>query len=144
MGRDLMPAVVDVFAQQLGQSHSTARRQLALAVGPQFRDVGAPLVPALMEMLKSDEQSESWAAAQALGFIGPEARQAVPQLIRAAQYGNELATVALGEIGDPRALRTLDLLAQEEGDRAAKTAARKIRAATAPTQPAARSASGPA
>jgi len=70
-----------------------------------------PAVPVLREMLQDEYVDVCRAAIQALGAMGREARPAVSDLMEIAEkdkpYLASEAALALGKIGDPRALPTI-------------------------------------
>jgi len=79
---------------------------IGLAASEALARIGPEAIPALIEALKHDTLAQSAAiregAAEALGLIGPEAREAVPALIQSLQdecsYVRHTARYALKEI----------------------------------------------
>lgn len=104
-----VPVLIGWFVQE-GCDRLTAAG--AIGFNPHVRDslirVGGPAVPALIAVLNGPNREMRVCAAEALGAIGPAARAAVPDLIRALTAGHDNsdppvlrrhAIRALGQIG---------------------------------------------
>jgi HEAT repeat protein len=86
---------------------------------PQFGEAAVAAVPALIENLHNETLDVREAAAVALGRLGPDARDAVPDLIGVLQdsmgvHVRAEAARALGRIGDPSAVPALAATLYEE------------------------------
>ena len=106
LGPDAAPAVptlvhtltTDYGGQSKEELHQDYRSALALAA------IGGPAVEGLRALLGEEKINVRAEAAMALGRIGPDAREAVPDLIRLLGIENDRvggeATLALGRIGE--------------------------------------------
>ncbi|QEH36199.1 putative lyase [Aquisphaera giovannonii] len=107
LGPDAAPAVpalvhtlrTDYGGQRSEESHQDYRSAIALAA------IGRPAVEGLRGLLKERKESVRAAVVMALGRIGPDAAQAIPDLVPLLAEGSERigreATEALGRIGPP-------------------------------------------
>lgn len=96
-------------------------------IGPEAKEA----VPALSKALVEDEDAMvRQQAAEALRDIGPAAKEAVPALIQALKDENEdvrmYAAIALGKIGDARAVETLFQALKDENKDVRGAAARAL------------------
>jgi HEAT repeat protein len=81
-GRDARPAVPALIHTALWDKDPAVRVEAAAALWKIDRK-GPLVIPALVEALADDNELVCWMAADYLGQIGPEARDAVPALRRA-------------------------------------------------------------
>jgi HEAT repeat protein len=120
-----VPFLIERFIK-LGREYYP--KALHLGVDPLAKkalvQIGRPSVPALIEILNGPDEALRVCAADALGEIGPAARDAVPRLIQAVEqpepgdYGETLhnqAILALGKIG-PDAKAAVPILMGELGE----------------------------
>lgn len=140
--KELRPAAVGALVPLLKDKSDSVRLQTAMIMGDALHGDAAAAVPALMEMLKSARGTDAECATQALGDIGPGASAAVPLLIEFTRKGNSTGAIALGHIGDARALPLLRMLARN-GDPAAIQGLQLIEKARAASQPTSAPASKP-
>ena len=114
-----IPRLIERFIKD-GCTHLTKQGAIGFSAGA--RDalvrIGGPAVPALIEVLDGPDSGMRVCAAEALGRIGPEARKAVPSLIRAVAQREVIgesellvdhAVEVLGRLG-PAAKATLPVL----------------------------------
>src|SRR5262249_27041180 len=102
LGRDAEDALPQLLASlkttRFGGSEYTTPFRFALALGR----IGKSAIPGLREALRGTSVGERETAACALGHIGPDAKDAVPDLILALSDPNERvrheAAAALGKI----------------------------------------------
>jgi len=125
-GRAAVPGLVE----RLKDPDRRARNRAARLLVELGVDAEAA-IGALIEVMGRDEHSyirEN--AAKALGWIGPAAKAAVPNLVKTLRYDRILprqaAAEALGLIGDAAALPALEAALNDEGDRVRKAAAEAI------------------
>ncbi len=107
-----VPLLIERFTR-MGCQHLTGAGRLGFDPGAKdaLVRVGAPAVPALLDVLNGPDRAMRVCAAEALGEIGPAARAAVPALVHELHAEKPLlddgvsgalrfhATVALGRIG---------------------------------------------
>jgi len=77
---------VSVLVQAISDSTSADLREQACIAAGTLGLEAKPVVPSLIEVIKSDQQRVRWAAMEAVGKIGPDAAAAIPVII--AGLGN--------------------------------------------------------
>jgi HEAT repeat protein len=125
-----VPFLIERFVK-LGCVHYTGTGSFGFdqSVKMALVQIGGPSVPALLEILNGPDEAMRVCAAEALGEIGPAARDAVPRLIQTVERPDDSrdgdilwrhAIDALGKIGPDAkaAVPTLMDLLGPEGDRA--------------------------
>jgi HEAT repeat protein len=96
MGTDAKPAFA-TLKQAARDEDKSVRAQVAHALGNLGKEMPAEVVPVLVDRLQDTVLDVRVAAALALGFIGPEAKAAVPALTGAARDGLAPLREAAGE-----------------------------------------------
>jgi HEAT repeat protein len=94
-GRDARPAVPALIHTALWDDDLAVRVEAAVALWKIERS-GPLVIPVLIEALEADNEMICWMAADALGQIGPEAREAVPALQRALQRDFKASLIKKG------------------------------------------------
>ncbi len=102
---------IPFLIQQLQDQDKWVRMLAAMALGS-IGEGTKDAVPNLIQVLQDQDVSVRYYAAYALGKIGKDAKDAVPTLIQALQNdhnarGRDSATMALGQIGTPEALKAV-------------------------------------
>ncbi len=107
MGPQASESIPVLISKLEGEHDYYFRSRVTAALGK----IGSAAVPSIVKLLKSNDESLHWDAAQALGNMGPEAIDAVPDLIRTFKTEKrqtrdntgflvaERAVIALGKIG---------------------------------------------
>jgi HEAT repeat protein len=112
LGRAARSAVPALIHTSLWDEDHAVRVEAAVALWKIDRK-GPLVIPALTKALADDNELICWMAADALGQIGPEAREAVPALRRALQRDFRISLVRTGVILalkriDPQAALTIE------------------------------------
>jgi HEAT repeat protein len=102
VGPQAVDTAVAALIEALKDKDHNIRRTSALSLG--LLDADAKSVPDLIRMLREDQDSDGYAAAMALGAMGPKAKSAVPALIEALHADDKSIRQDAGE-----ALRRIDL-----------------------------------
>lgn len=109
IGETVIPYVSEAMH---GLNYNT-RNRVAQALGR----IGPPAVPYLIELLQNGNRDKQWLAASTIRIIGPEAKEAVPHLIRLLGTENEnlrdkiaLALASIGESALPAVVDSLTSL----------------------------------
>ncbi len=91
------PDVIDLLIDTLLYEDSKLRKAAAEALG----DIGSGpgILDALIKAVDDEDSNVRDAAIKSLEKFGPEAKDAVPALIRAVESGSTYAIITLGEIG---------------------------------------------
>jgi len=113
-GRDAQPAVPALIHTALWDQDPAVRVEAAVALWKIDR-TGPLVIPVLIKALADDNELICWIAADCLGQIGPEARQAVPALQQALRRPFKIALIRRGvalalERIDPHAAATGEIL----------------------------------
>jgi hypothetical protein len=95
LGRAARPAVPALIHTSLWDEDHAVRVEAAVALWKIDRK-GPLVIPVLSKALTDDNELICWMAADALGQIGPEAREAVPELQRALQRDFRLSLIKTG------------------------------------------------
>jgi HEAT repeat protein len=95
LGRDARPAVPALIHTALWDEDPAVRVEAAVSLWKIERN-GPLVIPVLIEALAADNELICWMAADALGQIGPEAREAVPALRRALQRDFKVSLIKTG------------------------------------------------
>jgi HEAT repeat protein len=110
LGRAARPAVAVLTHAHLWDRDAAVRVAAAVALWKIDRQ-GPVVIPALVKALADDNELLCWVAADCLGQIGPEAREAVPALRQALRRPFKMALIRKGVA---LALRRIDPQAREE------------------------------
>jgi HEAT repeat protein len=95
LGRNARPAVPALIYTALWDEDPAVRVEAAVSLWKVERN--PPLViPVLIEAFAADNELICWMAVDALGQIGPEAREAVPALRRALQRDFKVSLIKKG------------------------------------------------
>jgi HEAT repeat protein len=111
LGRAARPAVATLIHAHRWDEDAAVRVAAAVALWKIDRQ-GPVVIPALVKALADDNELLCWVAADCLGQIGPEAREAVPALRQALGRPFKIALIRKGVA---LALRRIDPQPQEEG-----------------------------
>jgi HEAT repeat protein len=120
LGREARAAVPALTHAHLWDADPAVRVEAAVALWKIDRK-GAVVIPALIKALGDDNEMLCWIAADCLGQMGPEAREAVPALRQALLRPFKISlirkgvTLALQEI-DPRAAAEAGVGGPAEGE----------------------------
>jgi len=95
LGRNAQPAVPALIHTALWDEDPAVRVEAAVSLWKIERH-GPLVIPTLIEALAADNELICWMAADALGQIGPEAREAVPALRRALQREFKVSLIKTG------------------------------------------------
>jgi arylsulfatase A-like enzyme len=122
LGEDAIPLLV----RRLRDAGTQAARE---AAAEQLVQVGPEVIPALIELLTDDYSHVRWWAAEGLGWLGPDAKLAVPALGRTLRTDEEMtvrwrAANALGLIGAAAGRSALEE-ALDDDDENVRTVARR-------------------
>jgi HEAT repeat protein len=112
LGRAARSAVPALIHTALWDEDPAVRVEAAVSLWKIERK-GPLVIPVLSEALAAENELICWMAADALGQIGPEAREAVPALRRALQRDFKVSLIKTGVI---LALERIDPHAKEEAD----------------------------
>jgi HEAT repeat protein len=112
LGRTARSAVSALIHTALWDEDPAVRVEAAVSLWKIERK-GPLVIPVLSEALAAENELICWMAADALGQIGPEAREAVPALRRALQRDFKVSLIKTGVI---LALERIDPQAKEEAD----------------------------
>jgi HEAT repeat protein len=130
--KEAIPALVDAVkktdAEELRRTlepgKAKGRRRVFESGAMQaLRRIGKPAVPALVPLLKDKEPAVRWQAAVILGGIGPDAKEALPDLQAALESERDVfavvAATALAQVqigGDPKkpVAKVIELLGNDE------------------------------
>lgn len=104
VGKEAIPDLISVFPEPKGDSETEEAKRLRWRIRNRavtvFGTIGGVAVPDLIEILKSekDDMSQDFAA-EALGDIGPAAKEAVPALIQHITESNRYKKKATEKLG---------------------------------------------
>ena len=96
LGRDARPAVSPLIHTALWDEDPAVRVEAAVALWKIDRNKGPLVIPALIKALANDNELICWIAADYLGQIGPEAREAVPALRQALRRPFKIGLIRKG------------------------------------------------
>jgi HEAT repeat protein len=113
LGRNARPAVPTLIHTALWDADPAVRVEAAVALWKIERS-GPLVIPVLTEALEADNEMICWMAADALGQIGPEAREAVPALRQALHRDFKVSLIKKGVL---LALERIDPQATAEVER---------------------------
>lgn len=120
------PGAAPALVALLGSGDSTARNGLTRDLA----ELGAAAVPTLVEALTGADTAARGHAAEVLGFIGPDARDATADLANAlrddAQGVRLAAAMALHDVGGPQAVEALAAHTDDPDPRLAAIARRAL------------------
>jgi HEAT repeat protein len=96
LGREAQPAVPLLIHTALWDEDPAVRMEAAMALWKIDRTKAPLVIAALIKALANDNELICWIAADRLGQIGPEAREAVPALRQALERHFKIALVRKG------------------------------------------------
>ena len=96
LGLDGRPAVSPLIHAALWDEDPAVRVEAAVALWKIDRNKGPLVIPALVKALANDNELICWIAADYLGQIGPEAREAVPALRQALRRPFKVGLIRKG------------------------------------------------
>jgi HEAT repeat protein len=96
LGAEARPAVPPLIHTALWDEDPAVRVEAAVALWKIDRTRAALVIPALIKALANDNELICWIAADYLGQIGPEAREAVPALRQALQRPFKIGLIRKG------------------------------------------------
>jgi HEAT repeat protein len=93
LGSEARPSLPVLIHKALWDENPAVRVEAAVALWKIDRNKGPLVIPALIKALASNNEFICWMAADCLGQIGPEARQAVPALQQALRKPFKMALI---------------------------------------------------
>jgi HEAT repeat protein len=96
LGREAQPAVPPLIHTALWDEDPAVRMEAAVALWKIDPNKGPLVIPALIKALANDNELICWIAADYLGQIGPDAREAVPALQQALDRPFKIGLIRKG------------------------------------------------